>query len=113
MCILLKHILVHLRLSLNYQNQTRTLQGAYTRDAGEVLIVVLTIVEEAGHSLGQHLTVVGDEALLGATCTFAGEQGADGETTEDVQNNILYEVGQCVPVVEGHLHFEEPVIVIV
>jgi hypothetical protein len=27
MCISLKHILVHLRLSLNYQNQTRTFQS--------------------------------------------------------------------------------------
>jgi len=49
-------------------------EGAYTRDdAGKVLIVVLTVVEEAGHSLGQHLMVVGDEAVPGATDTFVGE----------------------------------------
>jgi hypothetical protein len=48
-------------------------EGAYTRDAGEVLIAILTVVEEASHSLGQHLTLVGNEALLGAIDTFAGE----------------------------------------
>ena len=56
----------------------------YTRDTGEVSIVVLTIVEEASHSLGQHLIVVGDEALLGATYMFAGEQGVGGEAAEDL-----------------------------
>ena len=84
LCISLKHILVHLRLLLNYQNQTRTLQGAYTRDAGEVSIAILTVVEEAGHSLGQHLTVFRDEALPRATDTFAGEQGAGEEAMEDL-----------------------------
>jgi hypothetical protein len=34
-------------------------EGAYTRDAGEVSIAVLTVIEEAGHSLGQILMVVG------------------------------------------------------
>ena len=85
----------------------------YTRYAGEVSIVVLTVVEEAGHSLGQHLTVVGDGALPGATDTFAGEQGVDGEAAEDLQNKILCEAGQCVPVVGDRLHFEEPAIFIV
>ena len=33
-------------------------EGAYTRDADEVLIVVLTVIEEADHSLGLHLMVV-------------------------------------------------------
>ena len=56
----------------------------YTRDTGEVLIVVLTVIEEAGHSLGQHLKVVGDEVLLRATNTFEGEQGAGGEVVEDL-----------------------------
>jgi hypothetical protein len=46
-------------------------EGVYTRDAGEVSIVVLTIVEEVGHSLGQHLTVVGDQAVPGAIDIFA------------------------------------------
>ena len=57
-------------------------EGAYTRDAGEVSIAILTVVEEAGHSLGQHLMVVGDEVLLGATDTFAGEQGGGGGSLE-------------------------------
>ena len=77
------------------------------------MIAVLTVVEEASHSLGQHLMVVEDEALPGATDTFAGEQGAGGEVTEDLQNKILYEAGLCVLVVGGCLHFEDPKIVIV
>ena len=74
-------------------------EGEYTRDASEVSIAVLTVVEEAGHSLGQHLMVVRDEALLGATNTFIGEQGVGGEAAEDLQNKILCEAGQCVTVV--------------
>ena len=88
-------------------------EGAYTRDTGEVLISILTVIEEASHSLGQHLMVVGDEALLGVIDTFAGEQGAGREVAEDLQNKILCEAVLCVPVVGGHLHFEEPAIVIV
>jgi len=57
--------------------------------------------------------VVGDEAVPGATDTFAREQGAGGEVVEDLQNKILCEAGQCVPIIGGHLHFEEPAIVIV
>jgi hypothetical protein len=34
-------------------------EGAYTRDADEVSIAVLTVIEEADHSLGQILMVVG------------------------------------------------------
>jgi hypothetical protein len=64
------------------------------------LIIVLTIVEEAGHNPG-------------ATDTFVGEQGVGGEAMEDVQNKILSEAGQCVLVVRGHLHFKEPAIIIV
>jgi hypothetical protein len=45
----------------------------FTSDASEVLIAILGVVEEANHSLGQHLTVVGDEAVLGATDTFSIE----------------------------------------
>ena len=87
---------------------------AFTDDAGEVSLAFLAVVEEADHSLGQHLTVVGDEAVPGATNTFAAQQGASGEAAEDLQNNILYDVaGQCVPVVGGRLHFEEPTIIIV
>ena len=77
------------------------------------MIAILTIVEEAGHSLGQHLTVFRDEALPRATDTFAGEQGAGGEAAEDLQNEILYEAGQCIPIVGSRLHFEESAIVIV
>ena len=80
----------------------------YTRDAGEVSIAVLTVVEEAGHSLGQHLTVVGDEALLGATDTFVGAQGAGWEVVENVEKEIVCEASHCVPQVGGHLHFKEP-----
>ena len=88
-------------------------EGEYTRDAGEVSIAVLTVIEEAGQSLGQHLTVVGDEAVPGATYTFIAQQAAGEEAAEDLQNNIFCEAGQCVPVVGGRLHFEEPTIVIV
>jgi hypothetical protein len=48
---------------------------------------------------------VRDEVFLGATDTFAAEQGADEETAEDLKNDILHEVGQCVPLVEGLLYF--------
>ena len=61
----------------------------FTDDAGEFLLAFLVVVEEADHSLGQHLMVVGDEVVLGAIDTFAAEQGADGEAAEDLQNNIL------------------------
>ena len=76
-------------------------------DAGEVSIVVLTVVEEASHSLGQLLMVVGvrDEVFLGAIDTFVVEQGAGGEAAQDLKNNILREAGQCVSLVGGLLHF--------
>ena len=76
-------------------------------NAGDVLIAVLTVIEEAGHSLGQLLMVVGvrDDVLLGATNTFAVEQGAGGEAKEDLKNDILHEAGQCIPLVGGLLHF--------
>ena len=57
--------------------------------------------------------VVGDEAVLGAIDTFATQQGAGGEAAEDLQNNIFCEASQCVPVVRGRLHLEDPTIVIV
>jgi hypothetical protein len=37
--------------------------------------------------------------------TFAAEQGADGKTTEDPENNIIHEAAQYVPLVGGLLHF--------
>ena len=87
--------------------------GAFTSDSSEVSLANLNVVEEADHSMGQHLMVVRDESLLGAIDTFVGEQGVGREVSEDLQNKILCEASQCVPVVGGHLHFEEPAIVIV
>ena len=77
----------------------------FTGDAGEVLMAIHTIIEEASHSLGQQLMVVQDEASLGATDTFAAEQGAGGEAMEDLDKDIVHEAGQCVPLVGGLLHF--------
>ena len=74
-------------------------------DADEVSIAVLTVIEEADHSLGQQLMVDRDEAFLGATNTFTVEQGASGEAAEDLDNDIIHEAGQCVPLVGGLLHF--------
>ena len=54
---------------------------------------------------------MGEEAVPGATDTLAVEQGAGGEAAEDLKNDILYEVGQCVPLTRGLLHFVEPAIV--
>jgi hypothetical protein len=84
-------------------------EEAYTRDdTGEVSIVVLTIVEEDSHRVGRHLMVVGDEAVLGAIDTFAGEQGADQEVAENVKKEIVCEASHYVPLVRGCLHFKEP-----
>ena len=63
----------------------------FTDDAGEVSLAFLAVVEEVGHSLGQHLIVVGDEAVPRATDTFVAQQGESGEAAEDLQNNILCE----------------------
>ena len=64
-------------------------------DAGEVLIAVLTVVEEASHSLGQLLMVVAvrDEVFPGVTNTFVVEQGVGGEAAEDLGNSIVCEAG--------------------
>ena len=80
-------------------------RGVNTDDAGEVLLAVDSIVEEVGHSLGHQLMVVQDEAFLGATNTFAAEQGASGEAVEDLDKDIVHETGQCVPHVGDLLHF--------
>jgi len=53
---------------------------------------------------------VGNEAVLGVTNTFTAEQGVGGEAVEDLENHILCEAGQCVPLAGG-LHFIEPAIV--
>jgi hypothetical protein len=41
------------------------------RDANEVSLAIESIIEEAIYSLGHQLIVVQDEAVLGATDTFA------------------------------------------
>ena len=51
------------------------------------------------------VVVVRDEAVLGATNTFAAEQGAGREAAEDLDNGIVREAGQCIPLVGGLLHF--------
>jgi len=78
----------------------------FTGDAGEVSLAVLSVIEEASHSLGQHLMVVGDEVLPGAIDTFAGAQGAAQEVVENVEKEIICEAGHCVPLVGGLLQFE-------
>ena len=42
----------------------------FTGDVGVVSMALVVVVEEVGHSLGQHLMVVRDEAVLGVTDTF-------------------------------------------
>jgi hypothetical protein len=51
------------------------------------------------------VVVVRDEEVLGATNTFIAEQGARREATEDLDNDIICEAGQCIPHVGGLLHF--------
>ena len=51
------------------------------------------------------VVVVLDEAVLEATDTFVAEQGAGAEVAEDLDNGIIHEAGQCVPLVGGLLHF--------
>ena len=45
------------------------------------------------------------EMFLGATDTFAAKQGVGGEAAKDLDNGIVREAGQCVPLVGGLLHF--------
>ena len=51
------------------------------------------------------VVVVRDEAILGAIDTFAAEQGAGREAAEDLDNGIVREAGQCVPLIGGLLYF--------
>ena len=51
------------------------------------------------------VVVVRDEMVLGVTDTFVAEQGAGKEAAEDLDNGIVREAGQCVPLVGGLLHF--------
>jgi hypothetical protein len=48
---------------------------------------------------------VRDKSVLGATDTFAVEQGVGKEVAEDLDNGIIHEAGQCIPLVEGLFHF--------
>ena len=75
----------------------------FTGDSSVASIALVDVVEEACHILGQHLMVVVvlDKVVLGATDTFAAEQGAGGEAVADLKNGTLCEAGQCVPLVEG------------
>jgi hypothetical protein len=79
----------------------------FTGDASEVSIAVLGV----GDSLGQHLMIIRDEPILGATDTFAAQQGAGREAAEDLKNDILCEASQCVPLARGLLYFVEPAII--
>jgi len=51
------------------------------------------------------VVLVLDEVVPGATDTFVAEQGAGGEAVEDLNNDIVREAGQCIPLVGGLLHF--------
>ena len=81
--------------------------GVFTGDTGVVSMALVGVIEEASQNLEQHIMVVvdWDEAVLGATDTFVVEQGAGGEAAEDLDNGIVREAGQCVPLVGGLLYF--------
>ena len=70
-------------------------------------MALVGVIEEVGQSLGQHLMVVVvlDEVVLGAIDTFIVEQEAGREVAEDLDNDIVHEVGQCVTLVVGLFHF--------
>ena len=53
----------------------------FTSNSSVALIALIGVIEEACHILRHHLMVVVvlDEAVLGATDTFAAEQVAGGE----------------------------------
>ena len=70
-------------------------------------MALVDVVEEPSQSPGQHLmvVVVRDEAVLGAIGTFVVEQGAGREATDDLDNGIVREASQCVPLVGSLLHF--------
>jgi len=70
-------------------------------DSSVASMALVDVVEEPSQSPGQHLmvVVVRDEAVLGAVDTFAVEQGAGREVAEDLDNGIVREAGQCVPLV--------------
>ena len=79
----------------------------FTGDSGVALMALVGVIEEIVQSLRQHLMVVVvlDEAVPGATNTFVAEQGVSKEAAEDLDNVIVCEAGQCVPLLGGLLHF--------
>ena len=79
----------------------------FTGDSSVASMALVEVIEEVGQSLGQHLMVVVvlDEAVPGATNTFAAKEGAGREVAKDLDNDIVCEAGQCVPLVGGLLHF--------
>ena len=56
------------------------------------------------------VVVVRDEVVPRVIDTFVAEQGANREVTEDLNNDIVHEASQCIPLVGGLLHFEGPAI---
>ena len=76
---------------------------------GDTSVASMALVEviEVSQSLGQHLMVVVvlDEVVTGAIDTFVAEQATGREAVKDLDNGIVCEVGQCVPLVRGLLHF--------
>ena len=79
----------------------------FTCDSGVASMALVDVKEEPGQSLGQHLMVVVvlDEVVPGAIDTFAVEQGVGREAAEDLDNGIVREASQCVPLVGGLHHF--------
>ena len=79
----------------------------FTGDTGVASIALVGVVEEACHILELHLMVVVvlDEAVPGATGIFAVQKGAGKEAAEDLDNGIVREAGQCVPLVGSLLCF--------
>ena len=51
------------------------------------------------------VVVVLDESDLGVIDTFVAEQGVGEEAVEDLDNDIVHEAGQCIPLLGGLLHF--------
>ena len=49
---------------------------------------------------------VRDEVFPGVTDTFTAKQGAGEKVAEDLENDILCEAGQCVPLHGGLLVIE-------
>ena len=79
----------------------------FTGDSSVASIALVGVIEEAYHILGQHLMVVVvlDESDLGVIDTFVAEQGVGEEAVEDLDNDIVHEAGQCIPLLGGLLHF--------